>query len=80
MEKSTLCIEFFDFDSGKKIENGRAEIKNIDNKNMEICTIVNGKVTLSIDKEHIADFYSVCLSMMMEANKALIFLLKHAKK
>ena len=75
MEKNNLCIECFDFDSGKKIENGRVEIKKVENH-----TIVNGKVTLSIDKEHIADFHSICLSMMMEANKALIFLRKHAKK
>ena len=61
MEKSAVCIEFFDLDLGKKIENGRAEIKNVDNKTTQICTIVNGKLTLHIDKEHIADFHSVCL-------------------
>lgn len=61
MGKSTLCIECFDFDSSKKIENGKAEIKNVDNKTIEKCTIVNGKVILNVNKECIADFYSVCL-------------------
>lgn len=61
MGKSTLCIECFDFDSSKKIENGKAEIKNVDNKTIEKCTIVNGKVILNVNKECVADFYSVYL-------------------
>lgn len=80
MGKSTLCIECFDFDSGKKIENGRAEIKNVDNKNVEIRTIVNGKVTLNIDKENIADFYNIVLINDDGSKQSPYFLAKTRKE
>lgn len=75
MEKNNLCIECFDFDSGKKIENGRVEIKNVENH-----TIVNGKVTLSIDKEHIADFHSICLINDDGSKQSPYFLAKTRKE
>lgn len=80
MDKSTLGIEFFDFDSGKKIENGKAEIKNVDNKTVEIHTIVNGKVTVNIAKENIADFYSVRLINDDGSKQSPYFLAKMHKE